>query len=149
MNFKANIYQHFKDLLSNKIKALREELEALATSAASETKSTAGDKHETALAMLQIEQENKRRQLKEWQEQMAVFNRIDPSIVSADVRIGSLVVTDQGRFFICVALGKAMVEGQQVYALSPASPLGKQLAGAKEQDTIAMNERLYKIISLH
>ena len=149
MSLKTTIFQHFKSLLSGKINALEEELAALAISAASETKSTAGDKHETALAMLQIEQENKRRQLKEWLVQMAVFNRIDPTVVSADVRIGSLVETAQDWFFISVALGNAMIDGKKIYALSPVSPLGRQLVGAKTGDTVEMNDRLYKIISLY
>lgn len=148
MNFKAIIYQHFYGILANKINALAEELQSLASSAASETKSTAGDKHETALAMLQIEQENKRRQLKEWQGQMDILKRMDATVVSADVRPGSLVETDHGWFFISVALGNAIINEKKLYAISPASPLGKQLAGAKPGDEIAMNERLYKVISL-
>jgi hypothetical protein len=42
---------------------LQQVLADLKESGANETKSTAGDKHETALAMLQIEQANTRGQL--------------------------------------------------------------------------------------
>jgi hypothetical protein len=52
-------------------------LNELNDSAKNETKSTAGDKHETALAMLQIEQENTRNKLKEIKEQKLQLDRID------------------------------------------------------------------------
>jgi hypothetical protein len=46
------------------VAAVQKVLADLHHSASNETKSTAGDKHETALAMLQLEQENKRQQLR-------------------------------------------------------------------------------------
>ena len=66
MSFKENVYSAFAQLLNEKINNVQQILQELHRSAANETKSTAGDKHETALAMLQIEQENKRSQLREY-----------------------------------------------------------------------------------
>ena len=65
MPLKETIYYFYKQQLQDKINHVQLILQELSQSAANETKSTAGDKHETALAMLQLEQENKRKQLNE------------------------------------------------------------------------------------
>lgn len=61
--FKAAVQQHFLDLLDEKISVIRQKLDELQESLKNETKSTAGDKHETARAFVHIEQENTGRQL--------------------------------------------------------------------------------------
>ena len=55
---------------------LQQRLNDLKESGANETKSTAGDKHETALAMVQIEQANIRKQLEEALAQKAILEKI-------------------------------------------------------------------------
>lgn len=148
MLFKEKIYQACSQLLQEKIDHLQQILKDLHHSAANETKSTAGDKHETALAMLQIEQENKRRQLKELQQQQVVLNKIDPAHVSSEILNAALVKTDKGYFFISVALGKINVDGTVVYALSATSPLGEKMRGKFAGDAVEVNGAAYKIISV-
>ena len=131
MHLKEKIHGACRQILQDKIIALQQNLLELQQSAANETKSTAGDKHETALAMLQIEQENKRTQLKELQIQQAAFNKIDPAHVSVEILNGALVETNKGYFFISVALGKIIHDGLAVYALSPTSPLGQKMRGLR------------------
>ena len=120
--------------MNDKIGLLQKDLADLKESGTNETKSTGGDKHETALAMLQIEQANKREQLNLAMAQKVVVEKINPTIVPAIVVIGSLVSTDQGHFFMSAALGKAVIEGKIFTALSPQSPLGKQLLGLKPKE---------------
>lgn len=143
--FKQRVHTHYLQSILDKTKRLEQALEELKESGSNETKRTAGDKHETALAMLQIEQENKRRQLKEAQEQLAVFNRIDFSIASSRIIAGSLVRTDRGWLFVCIAAGKTTIDGQQVIALSAQSPLGMKLIGASINDIVTVNNLAYKI----
>ena len=125
--------------------ALQNVLADLKESGTNETKSTAGDKHETALAMLQIEQANIRAQLKEVQEQKAVLENINPSLSPALIVNGSLVNTDKGYLFLSTALGKATIDGITVIALSQHSPLGIQLMGLREGETTAINGNHYLI----
>ncbi len=148
MLLKEKIYRVFQQILLEKINALQQNLQELHNSAANETKSTAGDKHETALAMLQIEQENKRRQLKELQLQQAAFNRINPGLISAEILNGALVETDKGYFFISIALGKIIFDGMNVYALSPTSPLGQKMRGLRAGSTLELNGTVYNIRSV-
>ena len=122
-------------------------LNELNDSAKNETKSTAGDKHETALAMLQIEQENTRNKLKEATEQKLQLDRIDINLISEKIIKGSLIKTNHGYFFLSIALGKISVEHQQIIALSPQSPLGLKLVGSKINDEIELNNLKYVIES--
>ncbi len=148
MLLKEKIHQACRQILLEKINALQQNLQELHQSAANETKSTAGDKHETALAMLQIEQENKRKQLKELQVQQAAFNKIDPAHVSVEILNGALVETDKGYFFISVALGKIILDALTVYALSPTSPLGQKLRGLRAGNMAEVNGAVYSILSV-
>lgn len=145
MTLKQKVHQHYLHLVNDKISLLHQDLADLKESGANETKSTAGDKHETALAMLQIEQENKRQQLAQVSAQKIIVEKINPIIVAAIVVSGSLVKTNKGYLFMSVALGKAIVEGITLTALSPQSPLGKQLMGLKATDTAIINNKSYYI----
>jgi len=143
MTLKQKVHQHYLQMVNDKISLFQQDLADLKESGANETKSTAGDKHETALAMLQIEEANKRVQLEKVIAQKIVVKKINPTIVASLVVSGSLVKTDKGYLFISVALGKAVVEGIVVTALSPQSPLGKQLMGLKAGDIAVFNKSYY------
>jgi transcription elongation GreA/GreB family factor len=145
MTLKQKAHQHYLQMVNEKISLLRQDLTGLRESGANETKSTAGDKHETALAMLQIEQANKREQLEKAVAQKTVIEKINPTIVAHVVVIGSLVKTDKGYLFVSAALGKAVVERTTFTALSPQSPLGNQVIGLKAGDTAVFNNNEYYI----
>lgn len=145
MTFKENIYQHYLQLINEKIRLLQQSLHDLTESAGNETKSTAGDKHETALAMLQIEQENISRQLKETLAQKTVLEKIDPSLHTEQIVRGSLVTTNKGVFFLSIALGKATIDNKLIIALSPESPLGTAMHHLKTGDTCRFNGMDYVI----
>lgn len=148
MTLKQKIHEHYLQLANEKIRLLQQVLDDLKESGSNETKSTAGDKHETALAMLQIEQEQKRTQLKEAQLQKAGIEKINAGIITESVVKGSLIKTNKGYLFMSVALGKAMVDAVSVIALSPQSPLGRQLMGLGAGATAVFNNNQYVIESI-
>lgn len=115
MTPKETIYQTCAEIVQQKIEAIQKNLQELSDSAGNETKRTAGDKHETALAMLQIEQENNSRQLKELLLQKAVLEKLDPHLHTEMIVRGSLVHTNKGLFFISLGLGKLKVNEQTVF----------------------------------
>jgi transcription elongation GreA/GreB family factor len=145
MTFKQKIYNHYLQLVNDKVNMLQQVLADLKESSSNETKSTAGDKHETALAMLQIEEANTRTQLQEVLNQKAVLEKIDPGIAAAIIVNGSLVKTDKGYLFMSVALGKAVIDNIAVIALSAQSPLGQKLMGLKPGDHAAIHDMQYKV----
>ena len=148
LTIKEQIHRQYCQLINSKLAYLQQLLADLKDSGTNETKSTAGDKHETALAMLQIEQANTRNQLKEWIAQKAALEKIDPSIRHTVISTGSLIKTNRGYLFLSIALGKATVEGIPVIALSPQSPLGMKLTGQTAGACVIMNHYKYLIESI-
>lgn len=145
ISFKQKVHLHCLALLNEKIQTLQQALKELTESAANETKSTAGDKHETALAMLQIEQENISRQLKTVLDQKASIETLNISSKHVAVGNGSLVKTNKGYLYLSVASGKTMVDNIPVILLSPQSPLGKKLLGLKRNNSTEINGMHYTV----
>ncbi|WP_276503885.1 hypothetical protein [Terrimonas pollutisoli] len=143
--FKIKVYNRFLQTVLDKVSMLQQELLDLKESSSNETKSTAGDKHETALAMLQLDQEKTSRQLQDALVQKALFEQIDPAISTQGITNGSLVKTNKGYLFLSVAIGKIIIDGKTVIALSPGSPMGKALMGLRRNDTASINGNLYQI----
>lgn len=148
MTFKQKVYGQYLQSISDKISLLRSTLDDLKESSSNETKSTAGDKHETALAMLQIEQKNISQQLKEALDQRVLFQQIDPTITRQEVGSGSLLKTNRGYLLLSIALGKKIVDGVTIIAISPRSPLGQKLIGLKVNDTAEINGIEYVVESI-
>ena len=146
MTLKEKTYQTCLEIVQQKIDTLQKNLHDLSDSAGNETKRTAGDKHETALAMLQIEQENNSRQLKEALQQKAALEKLDPHLKTETVVRGSLVHTNKGIFYISLGLGKLKVEDEPVFAVSPDAPLGKLLLMKKARDAFQFNNTAYEIL---
>ncbi|MEO7266069.1 MAG: hypothetical protein ABIW38_14225 [Ferruginibacter sp.] len=147
MTFKQKIYHHYLEKINRKIKELELVLADLKESGSNETKSTAGDKHETALAMLQIEQANVRKQMTEALLQKSLLLKINPGIAAVQILNGSLVKTNKGYFFLSMAGGKVMIEGREVTAISFQSPLGKKLAGLGVGEIAEINGNSFTIES--
>ena len=145
MTFKQKIYNHYLQVVNEKIQLLQEILADLKESGSSDTKSTAGDKYETALAMLQIEQANTRGQLKDAADQKAALEKINPTVSATIIVTGSLIKTNRGYLFLSIALGKAIIEDNAVFSLSPQSPQGVKLMGLAVEDEVEMNNNLYVI----
>lgn len=145
MTLKQKIHNHYLQVINEKVQSLQKVMADLKESGSNETKSTAGDKHETALAMLQIEQAQVRGQLKDAQEQKAILEKINPDVSPVSIVPGSLIKTNQGYLFLSIALGKAVIDGIIVIALSPQSPLGKQLMGLKKGGAAIIHSNNYII----
>jgi transcription elongation GreA/GreB family factor len=145
MTLKQKVYNFYLHVVNDKLRQLQQVLADLKESGSNETKSTAGDKHETALAMLQIEQANVGAQLKDVLEKKAALVKINLSLSSSKIVNGSLVKTDKGYLFISIALGKATIDGYSVIALSPQSPLGQKLMGLSTGDVAAINNNTHVI----
>lgn len=148
MNLKQKIYFRCLDLVNEKIIEMQNSLIELGEGAKNDSKSSAGDKHETARAMMQIEQEKIGKQLNEALEQKNVLKKINALVVSNKITKGSLVKTNKGVLFISAALGKVVIDDITIIALSPQSPLGMKLMGLKINDSTEINGVKYSIESI-
>jgi hypothetical protein len=140
---KATLLRLCHQWLDKKIAIIKKELDNITEAANNETKSTAGDKHETARAMMQIEQEKLGKQISSLEQERSLLLKIKPE-VNKHFGSGSLVETDHGLFFIALPLGKIEMEGQVVFVVSPLSPFGKGLIACKN-NSFEINSKTYLI----
>ncbi|MFL2588667.1 MAG: hypothetical protein ACJ0QS_01175 [Parvicellaceae bacterium] len=91
--------------ISNDIKSLIEIRDA-------DTKSSAGDKHETSRAKIQTEIDQLSKQLNNAQRQKINLSIIDTNHLHSVADVGSLVETNKGYFFISIALGRIQIQGK-------------------------------------
>lgn len=148
MTFKQKILQHHIVLLQDKIDVFRDMISGLAEDAQNDAKGSAGDKHETALSMMHLEQEKLSAKLKEAISQKAILEKIDGTLVTAKITVGSLIKANGMYLFMSAALPKITIDGTTVIALSPQSPLGNKLMGGTVSETFEINTSRYTIESV-
>jgi len=143
MQLKEKIHAACLDVVNKKVQTLQSTLQELGEGALSDGKSSTGDKHETARAMMQLEQEKISKQLDELLAQKTILQKIDAALKSTQITKGSLVKTNKGYLFLSVALGKLMVDGVEIIILSPQSPLGLKLMGLQAKSSVQINAVTY------
>lgn len=142
---KVELYQYLLSAIQDKINALESNLAAIKESISNETKSTAGDKYETARAMLHIEQGNLMQQLSNAYHQKNELTIIDIDNKSSVSKQGSLIFTSNGIFFIAIAYGSVQIANKSILVLSTHSPLGKLFIGKRNQETVIFNNNNFLI----
>ena len=108
----------------------------------SETKSSAGDKHETGRAMLQLEMEKSSQQLTSINQLKSVLAKISVKNTSDIICLGSLIITDKTSYFLAISAGKITIDSIEYYAVSTNSPIGQQLLGKKVGDSISFSKEV-------
>jgi len=114
-----------------------------------EGKSTAGDKHHTGRAMLQIERENVGVQLMELEKTESILHKIGIYATSEVVRMGSLVTTKNANYFLSISAGMVTVNGGNYICISIGSPIGQLLLGKRKGDTFSFNANTFQILSVY
>ena len=145
MTFKQKIHTHYLQLVQDRIDVFRDMIVALTEDSKNDAKGSAGDKHETALSMMHIEQEKLNRKLREVMDQKMVLDKIEAATIAETIILGSLVKANGIYLYLSVALPKINVEGINIIALSPQSPLGNNLMGMKVTHTFEINTTKYTI----
>jgi hypothetical protein len=131
--------------VNNRIQNIENAIDNATESANSETKSSAGDKHETSRAMAHLEQEKSSLQLKEAMKLKNTLLAINPEIVSSKVALGSLVITDNGNFYISIPAGKMEWAGSSYFAISQVSPIAQKMIGNSVGNDFEFNKVKYLI----
>ena len=129
---KEALYNQCKEFVNSKLATIEKTIKSNQEGLASETKSSAGDKHETGRAMLQLEMEKAGQQLYGVTEMKLVLERINIQEVSSVCKMGSIVKTNTINYFLAISAGKIVVENEIFYAVSSKSPIGQLLIGKKE-----------------
>ena len=145
---KERILHHHQQLIQDKIDVFRDMISGLTEDAQNDAKGSAGDKHETALSMMHIEQEKLNHKLKEILDQKAILDKIDASANHTKIALGSLVQANEMLLFISAALPKITVDDKTIIAVSPQSPLGSKLMGNEVGFEFEINTTKFKIESV-
>jgi transcription elongation GreA/GreB family factor len=148
MTFKQKTHQHYLQLVQDKIDVFQDMIVSLMEDSKNDAKGSAGDKHETALSMMHIEQEKITNKLKEALSQKAILDKIDASRTHHKIAIGSLVLTNNLTVYISTALPKITIDKQTIFAVSPQSPLGTQLMGKSVNYEFEINNVNYRIMDI-
>ena len=144
-DLKQQLYNQCLEYVQQRMDAAQLAIDEAQKAANEETKSSAGDKYETGRAMMQQETGRNRQQLEEINKLKVALNRVSPAQQSATVEPGSIVITDQGNFYIAISAGALRVGGETYFAVSPASPIGLLLAGKRAGEKIMLNGKPYAI----
>ena len=149
MLIKVNLHKECIDRLSQRIKSIRDALTDAQQAANQETKSSAGDKHETGRAMMQLETEKLHAQLEQALIDQDKLNRIDPESVTTKTGEGSLLLTDRLNLYFSISTGKIDVDDVEYVTLSINSPLGMAARGCQEGDSFTFRGQMYTISSIY
>lgn len=148
LTLKSQLYTKCAEYIALRMSTVQAAIDAASESGNDETKSSAGDKHETGRAMMQLEQEKNGKQLHEVQELQKLLNKIDPSQITNNISLGSLVYTDKGNFYISISAGKLIVDSKVYFAISPVSPIAVKLMGLAVGDKMEFNGVNYVVLEV-
>ncbi len=145
---KQILYGQCVDFVENRFNTIQNTISEIQESLTSETKSSAGDKHETGRAMLQLEREKAGNQLAEIQKIKENLSKISISKTSEVIGLGSVVYTNKSNYFIAISAGEIKVENELFYAISSNTPIGQLLLGKTMGDAVLFREQRFKIINV-
>ena len=136
------------EVLNQRLQKIQLAFDELNQSLQTNTKSSAGDKHETGRAMTQLEQEKLSKQLTVTKDLLQGIKKINPSEQHSQIGFGSLFSTETGHFFISSAIGAIETDKVSVFCLSPLSPLAKAFNGKKLGEDVSFNGKNYVVTFL-
>jgi transcription elongation GreA/GreB family factor len=146
---KLTFYAACQAFLAQRMALARAEMQAAQESSNSDTKSSAGDKYETGRAMAQQERDRHAVQLHEAQQLQAALQKINPELASDTVRLGALVTTSLGVFYLSVSVGRlTTADGQEFMAMSPAAPLAAALSGRRPGEEVIFNGKPVRVLAV-
>ena len=145
MSIKKELYNLCFEFIENRLLTVQNTINEIQQSLTSETKSSAGDKHETGRAMLQLEREKAGNQLAEIVKVKEAHSKISIEKTSQTIGLGSVVYTTKSNYYIAISAGELTFEGNKFYAISPNTPIGKLLIGKNVGDVVCFRDLSFEI----
>lgn len=148
MSLKNTLYNFCETFVGDRSARILNNIASLQQDLFSETKSSAGDKHETGRAMIQLEREKLGDQLAEVQLLQERFKKV--SLITAPDRVGSgsVVYTTWHNYYLGVSAGEIKADGVIFYAIAPDTPMGKLLLGKSVGDVVVFNANEFRILEI-
>ncbi len=148
MNLKEELYQQCLNYVQLRMHAAQQGIDEAQQASKEDTKSSAGDKYETGRAMMQQETDRNMAQLNEANKLKVALNTINPNIKQTIIDTGSVVKTNNGNFYLAISAGTLTINGENYFAISPASPIGLKMKGLKAGEEFSVNGKVYKVLQI-
>lgn len=148
MSIKLELYDFCLEFVDNRFQIIQNTIKEIQESLLSETKSSAGDKHETGRAMLQLEREKLGNQLAEIQKLKAILNKVNSEAKHQKIALGSVVYTTQSNYFIAISAGEIVLDSKRFYAISQATPIAKLLISKTVGDEVLFRNTTIRITQI-
>jgi len=145
---KKELYDNCVAYVNRRLSTIKEALENAQNSANEETKSSAGDKHETGRAMMQLETEKNLKQRNEALKLKQLLDQIDPNKKCNTVSPGALVTTNNEKLYISISAGKMTLDDDVYFTMAISSPLGLVMNGKKAGEKVSFNGKEYQLLSI-
>ena len=142
---KRQLYQYCQAQLKERIERTRAAYQDAQEAANEEIKSSAGDKYETGRSMMLQEMDKHGQYLSETLKLKNALDQMDVYDKSNIISQGSLVVTNNGVFYLAISMGSVKIEGKQYFVISPASPIGSKLMDMQAGGSFELNGRNFTI----
>ena len=138
IELKREIMQKCLDYVNDVIEAVETAMRD-AQEAAEEGASSGADEMDASRAMAEIEKEKGASQLAEAIKTKDSLGRVRIDKAYETAQVGALVMTSNGNFFIAAATPKINLSGKDYFAISPFSPIAKEMNGLKAGDSFTVN----------
>jgi transcription elongation GreA/GreB family factor len=145
---KKKLHNHCENYIRKKLKILEKRKNELKLALESEDKRSAGDKHETGRAMIQLEREKIGIQISENEQVLKKYISCQKPSNNDNVRIGSIVITTNLNYYLSIPAEFLKIDSNIFYCVSPLSPIGKLLLGKKVKAEIYFNKKTSKILEI-
>lgn len=143
------LHQFCESYAHHQVEKIQQQIMGLQESLQSETKSSAGDKHETGRAMVQLEREKLGIQLAEAEYTLRIIQKIPyPPKQQLHVHVGNFVRTTSGSYYIAISAGKTTYESETVFCVSAATPIARALIGAIVGQSVVFNSKELQVLEI-
>ncbi len=146
---RKEIKQLVLTVLNNQIAAIQNQISLLSEDAQNDAKSSAGDKHETGLAMMHLEQEKLNAKLAALLDMQQIALKLSENKTVEKVVLGSIVKTNKAVFYISVPIQPVNHNNTRVFCVSVHAPLVQNLLNKEIGAEITFNNISHKIIEIY
>lgn len=140
---KQALFSQCAIFIENRIDSAQKAIKSAQESANQDSKSSMGDKYETGRAMAQLEIEKNTIQLAEAIKLKKQLEAIPKEQYGSTIKNGSLILTNNGNYFLAISAGKIDIDGISYFALSSASPLGTKMMNLEEGNNFDFGGKLF------
>lgn len=143
ISLKEELLKSCFTIQQQRIENFRKAMEDAQQAANSEEKSTAGDKYDTSRAMSQNTRDMNAKLLQEALKDLKILQQIKSDSVFPEARSGSVVITDNGNYFISISAGQVKIGKDIYFAISPLAPIAQAMLHKKKGDNFSFRNTSY------